>query len=202
MYTSFTKASTRTLMIEKAIALFKENGTEHVSVKDICDEARVSRNAFYYHFESKDLLFDAIGDYVSMVSKKRIDTLYGCKSYFQQFWEFYKAYLLTVIEMGSDIMNHICISRTMKGRADYFSYIDDELSAKMIKLAELAQAEGQTTNPCPPDDLLWVSYSLIRGVNIKWCFQWGTCDLITESLTSLNTLFIPTDEFKLDPSNP
>ena len=40
-------------MIEKAIALFKENGTEHVSVKDICDEAGVSRNAFYYHFESK-----------------------------------------------------------------------------------------------------------------------------------------------------
>ena len=141
MYTSFTKASTRTLMIEKAIALFKENGTEHVSVKDICDEARVSRNAFYYHFESKDLLFDAIGDYVSMVSKKRIATLYGCKSYFRQFWEFYKAYLLTEIEMGSDIMNHICISRTMKGRADYFSYIDDELSAKMIKLAELAQAD-------------------------------------------------------------
>ena len=33
------------------------------------------------------------GDYVSMVSKKRIATLYGCKSYFRQFWEFYKAYL-------------------------------------------------------------------------------------------------------------
>lgn len=48
---------------------FKERGTEHVSVKDICDEAGVTRNAFYYHFESKDLLFDAIGDYVSMVSK-------------------------------------------------------------------------------------------------------------------------------------
>ena len=91
MYTSFTKAGTRTLMIEKAIALFKERGTEHVSVKDICDEAGVTRNAFYYHFESKDLLFDAIGDYVSMVAKKRKATLYGCKSYFQQIWEFYKS---------------------------------------------------------------------------------------------------------------
>ena len=114
-----------------------------MSVKDICDEAGVTRNAFYYHFESKDLLFDAIGDYVSMVSKKRIATLYGCKSYFQQFWEFYKAYLLTEIEMGSDIMNHICISRTMKGRADYFSYIDDELAAKMIRLTELAQTKNR-----------------------------------------------------------
>lgn len=149
MYTSSTKAGTRTLMIEKAIALFKERGTEHVSVKDICDEAGVTRNAFYYHFESKDLLFDAIGDYVSMVSKKRIATLYGCKSYFQQFWEFYKAYLLTEIEMGSDIMNHICISRTMKGRADYFSYIDDELAAKMIRLTG-AGAKRKTDNESLP----------------------------------------------------
>ena len=104
--------------------------------------------------------------------------------------------------MGSDIMNHICISRTMKGREDYFSYIDDELAAKMIRLTELAQNEKQITNPCPPADLLWVSYSLIRGVNIKWCFQWGACDLIEESLTSLNTLFIPSEGLLLDPQNP
>lgn len=51
-------------------------------------------------------------------------------------------------------------------------------------------------------DLLWVSYSLIRGVSIKWCFQWGACDLIEESLTSLNTLFIPSEGFLLDPQNP
>lgn len=202
MYTSYTKQGTKTLMVEKAIALFKERGTEHVSVKDICDEAGVTRNAFYYHFVSKELLFDAIGDYVSLVSKQRIQTLYGCKSYLQQFWEFYKAYMLTEVEMGADIMNHVCISRTMKGRADYFSYIDEDLSAKMIKLLELAQSEGQITNPSPAEDLLWVSYSIIRGVNIKWCFQWGSCDLVRESLTSLNTLFIPTEEFRLDPENP
>ena len=201
MYTPFTKASTKTLMVEKAVTLFKERGTDNVSVKDICDEAGVTRNAFYYHFESKELLFDSIGDYVSQISKKRINTLYGCKSYFQQLWEFYKAYMLTEVEMGPDIMNHICISRTMKGRADYFSYIDDELASKMIKLIGLAQNEKQVQNPCPADDLLWVSYSLIRGVNIKWCFQWGACDLVSESLLSLNTLFIPTEEFKLNPEN-
>ena len=50
MYTSFTKASTRTLMIEKAIALFKENGTEHVAVKAICDEAGGARKGFYENF--------------------------------------------------------------------------------------------------------------------------------------------------------
>lgn len=100
-------------------------------------------------------------------------------------------------------MNHICISRTMKGRADYFSYIDDELAAKMIRLTG-AGAKRKTDNESlpRPADLLWVSYSLIRGVNIKWCFQWGACDLIEESLTSLNTLFIPSEGFLLDPQNP
>lgn len=201
MHTGFTKVGTKELMIERSIELFKKEGVDHVSVKDICDNAGVTRNAFYYHFESKDLLFDSIGDYVSQVSKQRIATLYGCKSYFRQFWEFYKAYLLTEVEMGADIMNHICISRTMKGQADYFSYVDSKLAESMIHLISLAQNERQVLNPSPSEDLLWTSYSIIRGVNIKWCFQWGECNLIKESAEHLNTLFLPQDEFRLKPEN-
>lgn len=201
MYTGFTKTGTKELMIERSIELFKKEGVDHVSVKDICDNAGVTRNAFYYHFESKDLLFDSIGDYVSQVSKQRIATLYGCKSYYRQFWEVYKAYLLTEVEMGADIMNHVCISRTMKGQADYFSYVDNKLAKSMIYLISLAQNERQVLNPSPSEDLLWTSYSIIRGVNIKWCFQWGECNLIKESAECLNTLFIPQDEFRLKQEN-
>ena len=39
MYTSYTKPNTKDIMVEKAIELFKERGTEAVSIKDICDRA-------------------------------------------------------------------------------------------------------------------------------------------------------------------
>ena len=82
--------------VEKAIELFKERGTEAVSIKDICDRAAVTRNAFYYHFESKDLLFDSVGDWVSRISKERIQMIYEPDSYYQQFWEYYRAFPLRV----------------------------------------------------------------------------------------------------------
>ncbi len=198
MYTSPTKIDTKSLLIEKAIELFREKGTENVSIKDICEAVSVTRNAFYYHFESKDLLFDAVGDWVSSVSKARIVTLFGCQSYYQQMWEFYKAYLLTEIEVGVDIMNHVCFSRTMKGRADFYSYIDADLAAKMTELISKAQAAGQIGNLSSPDDLLWSSYAILRGVNIKWCFQWGESDLIGETKHSLDTLFLPHEGFELE----
>ena len=197
MCAAFTRHGTKYIMVEKAIELFKERGVEHVSVKDICDGAGVTRNAFYYHFESKELLFDSIGDYVSMISKDRVIMLYGQPTYYQQVWEFYKAYLATELEMGADIMNHICISRTMKGRADYFSYIDDKLAREMTKLIAMAQKEGQISNPSSQEELMWVSYSIIRGVNIKWCFQWGECDLMAEASHNLDILFLPKEGYAI-----
>ena len=197
MCATTTKVGAKDKMIVSAIELFKKNGVDGVSVKDICDSAGVTRNAFYYHFQSKELLFDFIGDYVSMKSKAGIRPLYGCNSYYQQLWEFYRAYIMTEIEMGADIMNHVCLSRTMKGRADYFSYIDDKLAERMITLINLAKESGQVYNPSSAEDLLWTSYSIIRGVNIKWCFQWGECDILKESIESLDTLFVPANGFKL-----
>lgn len=197
MYTQYTKQNTKTLMIEKAIELFRERGSDNVSVKDICDSASVTRNAFYYHFENKDLLFDAVGDWVSSISKQRVRIIYGGTSFYQQMWEFYKAYLLTEIELGADIMNHVCFSRTMKGQADRYSYIDANLAVTMKELIGSAQREGQILNSSPPEALLWTSYATIRGINIKWCFQFGEIDLIKEAMQSLNTLFMPVNGFEL-----
>ena len=193
MYTSYTKPNTKDIMVEKAIELFKERGTEAVSLKDICDRAAVTRNAFYYHFESKDLLFDSVGDWVSRISKERIQMIYEPDSYYQQFWEYYRAYILTEIEMGADIMNRICFSRTMKGRTDYYSYIDDKLALQMTALIRRAQEEKIVRNSGSPEDLLWTSYDIVRGVNIKWCFQWGTSDILSETKRGLDTLFMPSE---------
>ena len=84
MRTISTKNNTRTLLVKSEIELLKEYGTEKVAVKDICDKAAVTRNAFYYYFESKELLFDAVGDWISEISEERITIFYGDTSYYRQ----------------------------------------------------------------------------------------------------------------------
>jgi AcrR family transcriptional regulator len=53
---------TRIKIIESAIKLFSSRGYNKASVDDICEEAGISKGAFYHHFESKQALFLALLD--------------------------------------------------------------------------------------------------------------------------------------------
>lgn len=53
---------TRIKIIESAIKLFSNRGYNKASVDDICEEAGISKGAFYHHFESKQALFLALLD--------------------------------------------------------------------------------------------------------------------------------------------
>lgn len=53
---------TRTRIMEAAIKLFSTRGFTAASVDDICEEAGISKGAFYHHFETKQALFLALLD--------------------------------------------------------------------------------------------------------------------------------------------
>ncbi|HLO16842.1 MAG TPA: TetR/AcrR family transcriptional regulator [Anaerolineales bacterium] len=53
---------TRAKITESAIKLFSNLGYNKASVEDICEEAGISKGAFYHHFESKQTLFLALLD--------------------------------------------------------------------------------------------------------------------------------------------
>jgi AcrR family transcriptional regulator len=53
---------TRTKITEAAVKLFSTHGFSAASVDDICEEAGISKGAFYHHFESKQALFLALLD--------------------------------------------------------------------------------------------------------------------------------------------
>ncbi|OCP37853.1 TetR/AcrR family transcriptional regulator [Ensifer sp. LC163] len=52
--------STRSLIIEKADALFYEGGFEVTSFADIAAAVGISRGNFYHHFKTKDDILDAV----------------------------------------------------------------------------------------------------------------------------------------------
>jgi len=48
---------TRQLILDTSMVLFAQNGYDATSVAEICQEAQVSKGAFYHHFPSKQALF-------------------------------------------------------------------------------------------------------------------------------------------------
>lgn len=55
--------SKKSLIMEKAIELFAENGIEATSVQQITERCGISKGAFYLHFKSKDELIISLIDY-------------------------------------------------------------------------------------------------------------------------------------------
>jgi AcrR family transcriptional regulator len=53
---------TRARIMEAAIKLFSTRGYNKASVDDICEEAGISKGAFYHHFKSKQALFLSLLD--------------------------------------------------------------------------------------------------------------------------------------------
>lgn len=53
---------TRSKIMDSAVKLFSTRGFSAASVDEICEEAGISKGAFYHHFESKQALFLALLD--------------------------------------------------------------------------------------------------------------------------------------------
>ena len=94
-YKADEKKGTREKIVDAAIELFRNNPYEQITVKDICDAAGVTRNSFYYYFENKEIVFDAIGDWCSHTAKRRLPEVFSSRSTYQQVWEIYRLYLET-----------------------------------------------------------------------------------------------------------
>src|ERR1700704_275714 len=55
---------TRRLILDTALALFRERGFEDTTIRDIASRAGLSLGAAYYYFNSKEALVGAYYDYV------------------------------------------------------------------------------------------------------------------------------------------
>jgi len=51
---------THRLLIEKAVELISETGAESLSISALARESKINRSTVYYHFDSREVLIDAV----------------------------------------------------------------------------------------------------------------------------------------------
>src|ERR687887_113352 len=62
---------TRRLILDTALALFRERGFEETTIRDIANRAGLSLGAAYYYFKSKEAIVGAYYDYVQREHQER-----------------------------------------------------------------------------------------------------------------------------------
>ena len=72
--TQLPKPSTREKILDAALKVIRTKGYTATSVDDLCEEAQVTKGAFFHHFKSKEDLAISAVDYWSMVTNQLFST--------------------------------------------------------------------------------------------------------------------------------
>jgi AcrR family transcriptional regulator len=174
-------------IIETAIQLFKQTSYDNVKVTDICTACKITKRAFYYHFENKDQLISAyfrkLVVQVPMILKTQDSDLNPLKS----IYEFYHQNIEVINTSGPDLyrqLYHINLDN------DQHAFDFSESSHKYVtELIQTAQTQHLIENMADPDELFTSSVLLFEAIQLNWCFQQASFDTFPYVKRNLEILF-------------
>jgi len=178
---------TKKIIINHAMELFKKNGYQNVSIKDICDSSNIKRGTFYYHFNSKDSIVDTFYDNIK-ISKQYQSKIISTDNYWLKLWLLYKPTIDWTVEMGSDIMSSIIMINLQNNRTTFFPSSEENIKESAIQIIEKGQQEKQFLNPRSPLDIHHTIRNQILGICLVWCTKGGTFDERLEIHDSLASI--------------
>lgn len=162
--------TSKSMLSEKAIELFRAKGYENVSVGMICKACGVTTGSFYHHFSAKeDLLsyylnaevahhFDlTLVDIIDIDDPK--ERLWSVLEDITQYW------LMFGHQLGKQLWASIVNNKiALFFDTDEFKPVD----ALVVKLIEICIAEGIVTRTTDVELIHRMLYSIVVGLSIQW----------------------------------
>lgn len=184
---------TKEEILEQAIALFKAEGYENVSVDKICQACDVTKGSFYHHFTSKnDILFNFYNSEYSYAMSMTAELL-RLKSPKQQLWRVLEFSIDKTIDLGPDLLKQLLILNLSQGGTVITQYSQDidetrDYTNLVVQLIEKGQEAGEIRDGSA-SDLLFAYISGIFGVAMNWSAGGGKYDEKQELLRLFEIIF-------------
>ncbi len=170
---------TRQNLVESALRLVAKKGYDRVTVDDICQEAGVTKGAFYGHFKNKHQVI--IERYL------RADDHY--KEVFPEIMK-EETYIAKAMAFSRAALTYIADQGVMLIKVAYSSEIRPSLKVSPIGsdkrplfhfahyLIQEAQKAGEVRTDIDAADIARLLIRSIRGIVYDWCLQDGSFDLV------------------------
>lgn len=164
--------ATKQLLSDISYRLFREQGFEHVGVRDIAAQAGMTTGAFYYYFKSK-------ADILNHHAKMRGDWLFGQVpktlegfSPLEKIRQFLGRHLCEIfVDEGWEL----CESRMF---ARYYDKRESSgLSSTVLQFCQEAKDQGLLIPDCDLDQMTGDLLLVCRGVEYDWCLRHGEYDI-------------------------
>ncbi|MBO4383231.1 MAG: TetR/AcrR family transcriptional regulator [Clostridia bacterium] len=176
-----------------SVKLAKENGPQNVTVREICEEAGISKNTFYLYFRNRDEVFGETYFTDDEEKHRRLpEIMLEFDSPLEQFWELLKIDIERHIDFGPKLVATISMQNV--SQIKFFSEDPNEQpeSVKIfISLVRKMQRMGEIKNMSDPFLIVKGVYICAVGLDIRWTQTNGSFDFKKESFDLLCTLLQP-----------
>ncbi|HHX61759.1 MAG TPA: TetR/AcrR family transcriptional regulator [Epulopiscium sp.] len=186
------KKSREVMIVEKAVALFKEKGVKNVTILEICEELGITRSSFYYYFKSKEEVFDYYFLSSEIEITEHLMPLLTSKSSYEQFTHIFSVYMERTTQWGPEIFGHI-VNRYVEGKNAMLSPRDIAMGDVYISLLRRAQENKEIKNTAPTEELVETIVYLSVGLAVDWCNQNGSFDYSLKLRETIDSILQPID---------
>lgn len=150
------------ILIE-AVRLFKEKGYDNVTVNEIAGVSNISKNTFYYYYDSKEELIRSLFDLSRFDGGKMMAELLKYSDPYEQ--------ILCLVDMvtgyfaylGKEIVRRALVMNLSRDLVFHQKDIPDEKVAAIIAIFKRAAEEQRIRQDIPLDELITTCCMILMG---------------------------------------
>lgn len=183
------KTSAKIILFDKAMELFRQYGYDNVTVQQICEAANVTRNAFYYYFNSKEELLSSYFENIPNFTESLFADILALPNDWEKLWYLFEAHLKLIESEGLSICRAY-LKINIDGNGDLLTkyYVSETVTIPLIRSC---QSKNLILNKTEPSQLNYMAIRLVAGILLTWCCKNGEFDLIADSKEAFSGLMVP-----------
>lgn len=183
-----------------AMRLIKEKGYDAVTLNDICTAAYVSKNTFYYYFESKEDLLLQFYKILNDNATRNLSSILMAENNVEQYWKMLEPILDFIVDNGTEITKRILFTLTNQNLQAFDSAkLNRYLPEVETTIIGRAQVSGEIRNTSDPFLLIAVAQAQLLGVISLWCTANGNFDFKNAVRLALEVCFDVKPELRKAP---
>ena len=148
----------------------------------------ITKPAFYYHYKSKQNIFDSFYDEVLEKTNSKMATMFSMSAYWQRLWIILELFVDHTEQAGYDVITQI-LKYSLDGPSEILRKYFDSTSGVQIEIIKKGQARGEIACALPAEMLYELNEKIIFGTIVLWCMNQGMFDLKKTILKSLESLY-------------
>ena len=182
------RTDTKDLLFHTALTLFRQKGCENVSIQEICQASGTTRNAFYYHYNSKEDLLCSYFKCLPISENEMFHNLLKQPSDWEKLLYVYEIHTHMLVLEGKDFVRQLSIA-CIKNRTSLFAHLNP--ASYCEPLIQRCKDAGLITSPLSAADLAYFARTISNAAVRAWSLSDKEYDVIAETRQQLTKFFRP-----------